>query len=359
MDSSLIKLRNSVRKGLKIPQPYRNSLLLNKAANSSSVFRRLLCSYLWRKLENRVKWLGSHSAHAKPAYLLAIPHYTTGIGHSVMELNTAVVRAQRWELKYLHVPLREPWEHFFSFGAGEAQYADIMARKPVIIDLPYVPLPDDPAQEERLTNLVARFRSETLVVFRLFPKTSVFAQSEGSAFLREKYMRRRAEAPAENLLDAGKINISIHIRRGDIMSMMAAGVGSWRERYVDLEYFVDLAKLIEEVCGSERVHFNIFSQGEQKEFEVFDCLSNVHYRLDYDVFASFHNLVMADIMICSPSSFSYLPSLFSDGIKVFRSPFWHDLPNRPEWILIDENVGVTERSIREKLAAALRQKELI
>lgn len=50
-----------------------------------------------------------------------------------------------------------------------------MARKPIIIDLPYVPLPDDHEQETRLSDLIQRFRSEQLVVFRLILKTFVFA----------------------------------------------------------------------------------------------------------------------------------------------------------------------------------------
>jgi len=318
-----------------------------------------MCRYLWRRLEKQVARLASDFVGAQPAYVLAIPHYTTGIGHSVMELNTAVVRAQRWGLKYLHMPLREPWEGFFSFGDDEDQSADVMARKPIIIDLPYVPLPDDPEQESRLNGLIQGFRSEQLVVFRLFPKTSVFAQSEGSSFLRGKYMKRRGADPIENLLEDGKVNVAIHIRRGDIMAMMKAGVGSWRERYVDLDYFVDLAKEVEALCGRNRVCFNIFSQGDLADFQVFDCLSNVHYRLDYDVFASFHNLVMADVLIGSPSSFSYLPSLFSDGVKIFRSPFWHDLPDEPEWVRFEDGDDVDRASVRLKITAALKHKKLI
>lgn len=303
--------------------------------------------------------LSSGSALAQPAHLLAIPHYTTGIGHSVMELNTAVVRAQRWGLKYMHMPLREPWEAFFSFGDDEDQYTTVMGRKPVIIDLPYVPFPDNPEQEKRLSDLIQGFRSEHLVVFRLFPKTSVFAQSEGSSFLRGKYMKRRIADPIENLHEDGKVNVAIHIRRGDIMAMMKAGVGSWKERYVDLDYFVDLAKELENLCGQDRVCFNIFSQGDLADFQAFDCLSNVHYRLDYDVFASFHNLALADVLVGSPSSFSYLPSLFSDGVKIFRSPFWHDLPDAPEWVRFEDGDDSDHASLRLKLTAALKYKNLI
>lgn len=350
---------DSIQKGVRMPAPYRNSLILNRIADASPSLSRLMSRYLWRRLEKKVQHLSSSSALAQPAYLLAIPHYTTGIGHSVMELNTAVVRAQRWGLKYLHMPLRDPWEEFFSFGVGEDQYVDVIKRKPIIIDLPYVPLPDDPEQETRLRSLIQGFRSEQLVVFRLFPKMSVFAQSEGSSFLRGKYMKRRIEDPIENLLEDGKVNVAIHIRRGDIMAMMKAGVGSWKERYVDLAYFVDLAKELETLCGEDRLCFNIFSQGDLADFQAFDCLTNVHYRLDYDVFASFHYLAMADVLVGSPSSFSYLPSLFSDGVKIFRSPFWHDLPDELEWVRFEDGDDVDRTSIRLKLTAALKHKKLI
>lgn len=357
-----VKMRNlfeSGRSGLRMPAPYRNSLILNRIADSSQMVRDIICSFLWRRAEGAVKRLSSNSPSAQPAHVLAIPHYTTGIGHSVMELNTAVVRAQRWGLTYLHMPLREPWESFFAFGDGEDLYADVMARKPIIVDLPYVPLPDDPVQEERLKNLLCGFRSEQLVVFRLFPKTSVFAQSEGSSFLKNKYLMRRLKDPVENLLQDGKVNVAIHIRRGDIMAMMRAGVGAWEERYVDLDYFVNLAKQLEALCGKHRVCFHVFSQGAKPDFEAFDCLSDVAYHLDYDVFASFHNLAIADVLIGSPSSFSYLPSLFSEGVKIFCYPFWHDLPLGKDWVRYEDGDHLNSGRVRDKLAAALKHKCLI
>lgn len=69
-----------------MPAPYRNSLILNRVTDASPSLRGLMCRYLWRHLEKQVKRLASDSAGA-----------------------------QHWGLKYLHMPLREPWEGFFSF----------------------------------------------------------------------------------------------------------------------------------------------------------------------------------------------------------------------------------------------------
>jgi hypothetical protein len=233
----------------------------------------------------------------------------------------------------------------------------IMAQKPFVIDLPFLPFPGDGILEERLSGLLSGFRSERIVVMRLFPSTSIFCQSEGGEFLRRKYQMRRRVCPIGDLKERRKINVAIHARRGDIIQMMADDTGPWRERYVDIGYFLELAKIVEEACGPENVRFNIISQGTKGEFGAFGRFRDVHYWLDHDVFVSFHALTAAEVIICSPSSFSYLAALLSDGVKLFRSPFWHDIPDSVCWLKVCRPPAECREEIKAKLKTALRLSE--
>ena len=63
----------------------------------------------------------------------------------------------------------------------------------------------------------------------------------------------------------------------------------------------------------------------------FDKFKNVTYHFNEDELASFNNIVLADILILSPSGFSYLAAIISYGLKIARNPWWHYIPEDNEW----------------------------
>ena len=59
-------------------------------------------------------------------------------------------------------------------------------------------------------------------------------------------------------------------------------------------------------------------------------------------------MVVADILILSPSSFSYKAGIISRGIKIAKYPWWHEIPNNSEWLRSDEDGNFNPYPILEK-----------
>ena len=81
--------------------------------------------------------------------------------------------------------------------------------------------------------------------------------------------------------------------------------------------------------------FHIYSQGEKDNFKEFESNDTIMH-IDENIEDSFIALVADEILVMSPSSFSYVAGLLSDGI-VFYKPFWH-LPKK-DWIVVKEQIA--------------------
>ena len=103
-------------------------------------------------------------------------------------------------------------------------------------------------------------------------------------------------------------------------------------RFLDLDYFLGLCQKIERTLGADSVQFNVFGQGEQKDYEPF---KHLQLCLDSDAYESFYNLTLADILITSPSAFSYMAGMLCEGLKLANYPWWHDIPERDDWIRVE------------------------
>ena len=93
---------------------------------------------------------------------------------------------------------------------------------------------------------------------------------------------------------------------------------------------------------------HIFSQGNIVDFREFEKLENVVYHLDEDEYQTFHSMIVADILILSPSSFSYFAGLISKGLKIAKYPWLHEIPEDSEWIHSDENGNFNPRALIER-----------
>jgi hypothetical protein len=47
---------------------------------------------------------------------------------------------------------------------------------------------------------------------------------------------------------------------------------------------------------------------------------------------TFHRMATADVLLTSPSSFSFNAGLVNPGIKLARSPWWHEIPQGDGWL---------------------------
>ena len=76
--------------------------------------------------------------------------------------------------------------------------------------------------------------------------------------------------------------------------------------------------------------FHIYSQGDIDNFSLY-MNENVELHINEDIKKTFIGLVYADILVMSPSSFSYAAALLNNGIIIYKP--YHAKPKK-EWIII-------------------------
>jgi hypothetical protein len=126
-----------------------------------------------------------------------------------------------------------------------------------------------------------------------------------------------------------KINIAVHIRRENI-----ADRGQCGERgNTPNTYYLNLMKKIRnQYDNNSQILFHIYSQGNSINFQEFNVADDVILHLNDDITTTFIGMVAANILIISPSSFSYVAALISDGIIYYKN-FWHK--PKKEWIICE------------------------
>lgn len=112
----------------------------------------------------------------------------------------------------------------------------------------------------------------------------------------------------------GFIDIAIHIRRGDVSKK------DNNNRYIDNNYYIEIIKKLKIKYPTYTI--TIFSEGKYEEFNNLGLEENC-FRLNTDIFETFHSLVCAKILIQSFSSFSYCAGLINQNTVYHYDDFWH------------------------------------
>lgn len=123
-----------------------------------------------------------------------------------------------------------------------------------------------------------------------------------------------------------KLNVAIHIRRANLHDKGRAGERVTTHNSYYLNIMNTIRKKYE---NNKNVLFHIYSQGDVSKFMDL-ANSDVKFYLNYDIVESFIGMVAADILVISPSSFSYVAALISDG-EIYYKNFWHN--PRKNWIV--------------------------
>lgn len=283
-----------------------------------------------------------------------------GIGAQVQATLSTMLAARELHLTYCHTPFKEvehyvdresaaiKWEEFFSLGKDEIGIKDIQLND---LDIVYI---DTPTWDELLQ---FTSRSNTLFVVQHchnfadhFPDRYLDMKDQ----ILEKYTCFSKEEYT-SYYKSGKVNIAVHIRRGDVYKHRM-------NRFTDNQFYKDLLIDIVSILDSLQLDASIhlYSQGLPEDFGELNEL-DLTYHLDECTYTTFYNLTSADILIMAKSSFSYAIALFSNAIKIYQ-PFLHN-PLK-SWILADRK-GEDMRVIFDKsqfkcmLELKLIQKEII
>lgn len=248
-----------------------------------------------------------------------------GGGAQISARISAMIFARLKGLTYAHTPVSDvahvpngmsgadwsrAWEEFFNLGEGEITAAEIESR-----GFPVVPVPKP-----------HRFlpRSRRLQVVAHCHKVTDHHPDAWAAIapeLREKYFH--SPKPELTGYDDGKVQIALHLRRGDV-----GASGTFSERYTADETVIARLRRVLEAVGPDNATLRLFSQGAADDFRAFTELG-AQLHLDEDVFESFHHFVRSDILFVAKSTFSYLGGVIG-GQACVCEPFWH--PNLPGWL---------------------------
>ena len=273
-------------------------------------------------------------------YLTYIIPHNAGIGHQLACWNTALILSIKYNLKFIHYPLSGSWESFLGLGEEELNYFDIDKNQNIrIVDLPRIRRIDEKDKiGHRIFNEIinSECSNNSNILFRLNPDHFAYDQTSTTEILRSKYWKAREKCPIDLFFRQDRLNIACHVRRGDILRMNSKSK-EFNNRYLGNDYFINIIERIKTVLVNCNIDVHIFSQGNIEDFSDFKELDHFIYHLNEDVLTTFHGMVVADILILSPSSFSYKAGIISKGIKVAKYPWWHEIPENSEWIRSNEN----------------------
>lgn len=248
-------------------------------------------------------------------------NFTSGglTGHRFKDQTTAKIAAQLYDLKYVHTPFphgtwpEHQWEDFLGFGDNEIKIEELdfsKINKTINInknawfglDLDFVTNIINRHPED---NTLFLFTESARIMLEQLPKSQRDLIVDD---LRNKYWEKRKTSPITEYFDKSKINVALHIRRGD--DVKEGALAAWRA--TELTYFEKIIKNINNSLVGPEIDFHIYSRGNIDEFDsLLKNNSNIYVHLNpfppnyQKLFVSFHHMMIADIFVTSVSAFSY------------------------------------------------------
>lgn len=262
-----------------------------------------------------------------------------GIGHQFHNWVVAWQLACHYDLKFVHAPfcgdITEPqisvpvkfWENFLNFGQDEIRESQLPSgvRK---IELPLLPWKQNlwlqnTCYNEIWKRIIEEHRDDN-VLFECarnqFMRPDPFCLQHH--ILRTRYWEARRKHHIPCIFDTTKLNVAIHIRRGDVTFDSSA-----KDRWMSIGAYVNVINQIRNLWGNHAV-FHIYSDGTRKNLEGLVDLPGVILHLQEDVFSTFHHMVVADILVIGKSSFSALAGHLCSKIKIVQS--WNSIADIPK-----------------------------
>ncbi len=117
-------------------------------------------------------------------------------------------------------------------------------------------------------------------------------------------------------LEPGRFHIAMHIRRPNPHDCRLYG------SHVPDAFFQAALCWLRQQYADRQPLLHIFSQGDEDHFRAQYAASDVVLHIDEPLEMTFPQMVLADVLVLSPSSLSWAAGLLSKG-TVYYQPFWH------------------------------------
>jgi len=145
------------------------------------------------------------------------------------------------------------------------------------------------------------------------------------------YSKAREQYPIALSLDSSKLNIAVHIRRGDLLP--GRQFSDLSSRMLPDAWYLEILNMISR-HSQKKLAIHIFSEGKDGVYhsEIGAPFSwktyfqntphEVHEHIDSDFMSSFHHLLHADLLIGSKSGMSHLAGMLNQQFKIMPK-MWH------------------------------------
>ncbi|WP_347059005.1 hypothetical protein ABC795_01290 [Blastococcus sp. HT6-30] len=141
---------------------------------------------------------------------------------------------------------------------------------------------------------------------------------------------------------SGPLQVSVHVRRGDVNRGMTA-------RHRDYAYFERCLDAVALGAGSTPMVVTIHSQGAAPSISV-PSRAKVVSDLDGDPVKTMLAMASSDVLITSPSSFSMTAGFLSKGLVIREEPWWHSFPEGDRWLAVYTRDGLPTRQSLGEIA---------
>lgn len=127
----------------------------------------------------------------------------------------------------------------------------------------------------------------------------------------------------KNVFNNDFFNIAVHIRRFNKHDIRIEGSDTPNE------YYLNKMNNLRQKYKDKKLLFHIYSQGNIEDFIKYNANDTI-LKINMNLFDTFKEMVGADALIMSKSSFSYTAAILSDG-DIYYLNFWH--PPMKHWYL--------------------------
>jgi len=281
---------------------------------------------------------------------------TSGAGAQIQAILSTMLFADELGIKYVHTPFKKisyPF-YFQKIGHNNDNEKSYESRWESFTNLGWNELAIDRLESSELNVVQVSHPRQVKKVkntLYLIPQCHKFADRNPNLYLKllPKFQQKYAESTEkpELYFDASKVNVAIHIRRGEITKEDP-------KRYTTNYLVLSLMRKISSTLNDLRAEpvFHIFSQGNAEEF-LDVTLNKVIFHLKECPFTAFHHMVSADVLVMAKSSFSYSAALFSKGVILYL-PFWHK-PMK-DWLVVTRNGGFNKKEFKSMLEHIINRK---
>ncbi len=282
---------------------------------------------------------GITSINKEHFFITAVPNPYAGIGHQLANWISGYWFSILFGMKYAHTSFStNKWDVFLGFKECFPKSLDLIEKQ----QLKEVRLPlFDESRPEDITlvkSIICSYSGEK-ILFVLEQDQFYRKQYQVRNDLQNFFYGASARIHDNILFDPNFYNIAIHIRRGDVNIAGLEKNPNLKMRWQSESYFIHaLETALEIIETNKKIRIYLFSQGDKQDFKEFNHLNNVIYCLQTSAVNSFANMVFADALVTSKSSFSYKPALLNRGLKFCPANFWHSYPESDKsFILLDDD----------------------